>query len=71
MLNSKLQTASNAKIDERFYPKQIYNLDADKTQYLLNLGMYIFYMINIEFLLILPYTFMADERTLKTVLFLF
>ena len=39
MLDEKIQSSKDAKIDDRFYPQQILYPNSNRVQYMLNLGM--------------------------------
>ena len=39
MLDEKIQSSKEAKIDEKFYPKQMLYPSSENVQYMLNLGM--------------------------------
>ena len=41
MLDEKIQSAKDAKIDEKFYPTQILYPSSKTIQYMLNLGKYV------------------------------
>ena len=41
MLDEKIQSSKDAKIDDRFYPQQILYPNSNRVQYMLNLGMLI------------------------------
>ena len=41
MLDEKIQSSKDAKIDDRFYPKQMLYPNSNRVQYMLNLGMLI------------------------------
>ena len=38
MIDKKIQSSKDAKIDDRFYPKQMLYPSSNRVQYMLNLG---------------------------------
>ena len=42
MLDEKIQSAKDAKIDEKFYPTQMLYPSSKTNQYMLNLGKHVF-----------------------------